>query len=78
MAINRQNLVGPQVRKVRYGRNWSQEQLAARLGRMGWDISRGTLAKLEACVRCVSDGELLLLARALGVKTDDLFPRAGR
>lgn len=78
MARNRQNVVGPQVRKLRYGRDWSQEQLAARLGRLGWDVSRGTLAKLEAAVRCVSDSELRMLARALGVKADDLFPKAGR
>jgi transcriptional regulator with XRE-family HTH domain len=78
MALHRQNIVGPQVRKRRYELDWSQEQLAARLGRMGWDVSRGTLAKLEASVRCVSDSELLMLAKALGVKADDLFPRAGR
>jgi transcriptional regulator with XRE-family HTH domain len=73
-----QNIVGGQIRKVRYQAGWSQEQLAARLARQGWDISRGTLAKIEAGVRCVSDGELLSLARALGVRTDDLFPEPSR
>lgn len=74
MAKGTQNIVGAQVRKIRYGRGWSQDQLAARLGRLGWDVSRGTLAKIEASVRCVSDAELLWLARSLGVKVDDLFP----
>ena len=41
----------------------------------GLDISRGTLAKIEAGVRCVSDQEALLLAQALGVEVGDLFPR---
>ena len=33
--------------------------------------------KIEAWVRCVSDQELALLAKALGVKVDDLFPGRG-
>jgi transcriptional regulator with XRE-family HTH domain len=74
MAKSTQNLVGPQARKVRYDLGWSQEQLAAKLGRLGWDISRGTLAKIEAGVRCVSDFELLMLSRTLGVGIEDLFP----
>ena len=41
----------------------------------GLDISRGTLAKIEAGVRCVSDQEALLLAQALGVGVSDLFPK---
>ena len=41
----------------------------------GLDISRGTLAKIEAGVRCVSDQEALLLSQALGVSVSDLFPR---
>jgi hypothetical protein len=49
---------------------------AARLGVAGLDMSRGTLAKIEARVRCVSHAELPFLAKALGVKVDDLF--AGR
>ena len=40
-------------------------------------MSRGTLAKIEAQVRCVSDAELPFLAKALGVKVDNLFPGRG-
>lgn len=68
------NIIGRKVGKIRSSQGLSQEQLAARLARQGWDLSRGTLAKVEAQVRRVSDKELLLLARALGVRTDDLFP----
>ncbi len=67
------NIVGAQIRKLRYLKDWSQETLAARLGRLGWDISRGTLAKVEAGIRCVSDKELWITARALGVEVDKLF-----
>jgi len=73
-----QNIVGKQVGLIRKSLDWKQEQLAAKCGVLGWDISRGTLAKIEAQVRKVTDIELLLLAKALKVPVGDLFPRAGR
>lgn len=69
-----QNLVGPQVRRLRNQRGWSQDQLAAQLNLTGWDISRATLSKIEAQLRCVTDGELLYLARALKVDMAALIP----
>ena len=68
------NLVGPQVRTLRTRKNWTQEMLAARLQLEGWDVSRESLAKLEAQIRRVPDCELLFLAKALGIKPMDLFP----
>ena len=72
------NVVGSQVRKLRDAQGWSQETLAARCGRHGWDISRGTLAKVEARIRCVNDAELRILSAALGVKVDELYPARKR
>ena len=69
-----QNIVGPQVRKLRYERGATQEALAARCGVLGWDLSRATLAKIEAQLRCVTDSELRVLANALKVTLDDLYP----
>lgn len=71
-----QNIVGPQVRKLRSAKGWSQEELAVHLQKAGWDIARGTLAKVEARVRCVSDKELRTLARVLKVRLEDLYPAA--
>ncbi len=71
-----QNIVGPNVRKLRSAKGWSQDVLAARLQKAGWDISRGTLAKIEARVRCVSDAELRLLARILKARLEDLYSPA--
>jgi transcriptional regulator with XRE-family HTH domain len=68
------NLVGPQVRKFRIGENCTQEALAAKLQVEGWDVSRESLAKLEAQFRRVPDCELLFLAKVLGVEVMDLFP----
>ena len=43
-----QNVVGAQVRKLRYQKGMTQEMLAARCGVLGWDLSRSTLSKIEA------------------------------
>lgn len=75
---NRQNIVGPQVRKLRDQQGMTQEALAARCGVLGWDLSRATLSKIEAQLRCVTDGELQTLADALRVNFDDLFPKRQR
>lgn len=69
------NLVGPQVRKWRDHRGWSQEQFACKLQLQGWSISRHSLAKLELGLRRVSDCELFFLARVLRIGLRDLFPR---
>ena len=69
------NIIGKQVSRLRNGLDLSQEDLSARCQRQGLDISRGTLAKIEAGVRCVSDSELLLLAKALEVGVSELFPK---
>lgn len=69
-----QNIIGPQVRKFRYQQGMTQEALAARCGVLGWDLSRGVLSKIEAQLRCVTDGELEMLAKALKVEMSLLYP----
>ncbi|EGV1832857.1 helix-turn-helix domain-containing protein [Vibrio parahaemolyticus] len=69
------NVVGAQVRKLRKQQKLTQEQLSARCNLIGLDISRGTLAKIEAGVRQVIDTEIVQLATALKVEESDLFPR---
>lgn len=71
------NIVGVQVRKLRKQQKLTQEQLSARCNVIGLDISRGTLAKIEAGVRQVIDTEVVQLAIALKVKEADLFPNRG-
>ena len=74
MKKNAQNVVGAQVRRIRTEKEMTQEQLAARCGILGWDLSRGTLAKIEAQVRCVTDAELYAFAKALKCGVVDLYP----
>jgi len=69
-----QNIVGPQIRRLRNAKGWSQEALSAKLGVAGFDVSRGTLSKIEAQLRCVTDIELVYLSRALHVDIIDLYP----
>lgn len=69
-----QNIVGAQVRKLRYQQDMTQEALAARCGVLGWDLSRATLSKIEARLRCVTDAELEILANALKVQIATLYP----
>lgn len=68
------NIVGPQVRRLRNARGWSQPELAARCQRMGWDVGRDIIARIETRVRLVTDAEILFLAKALRVSVVELFP----
>lgn len=54
----------------------SQAQLVAKLNISGWDLSRGTFAKIEAQVRCVADYEIPLLAISVGLKPSELLEKA--
>ncbi len=67
------NIIGPNVGSLRDQQHLTQEQLVARCNLLGWDISRGTLAKIEARVRRVTDQEVFLLAAALKVPIHQLF-----
>lgn len=67
------NVVGPRVRELREARGLTQEDLAARCNLLDWDISRGTLAKIESQVRRVTDEEAALLAKALKVGVGELY-----
>ena len=67
------NYIGPRIREIRIEKTLSQKDLTAKCNVLGWDISRGTLAKIESKNRRVSDIEVLYLAKALGVDIDTLF-----
>jgi len=69
------NMVGPQVRRLRYARGWSQNVLAAKLQLLGWDIERVHVAKTESRLVHVDDYELLYFTKVFNVGLDDLFPK---
>ena len=71
------NIAGPQVRRLRAQQGITQQAFAERCQRMGWDISRDTLAKVESQMRWLADFELMFLAEALSVPLDLLLPERG-
>ncbi|MDB6173797.1 MAG: DNA-binding protein [Chthoniobacteraceae bacterium] len=71
----RPNVVGSTIRRLRSAQNLTQETLSARCGVAGYEISRGTLAKIEAEIRGIGDVELFVIAKVLGVKLEELFPK---
>lgn len=68
------NIIGPKVKQVRESQGMTQEELATRCNIINWDISRSTLAKIESQVRRVTDEEVALLAKALKVNIEKLYP----
>lgn len=68
------NLVGPQVRRLRYQQGLTQPDLVRRCQLLGWDLSRESLAKIESCLRGVTDFELIGLSLALQIPYHFLLP----
>ena len=71
------NIAGPQIRRLRTQQGITQQGFAERCQRMGWDLSRDTLAKVESQTRWLADFELAFLAEALAVPLDLLLPERG-
>jgi hypothetical protein len=69
------NLIGPQVRRLRCEKNWTQEKLMFKLQDLGWNICRQRIARIEACEAWVSDFEILLVSTALEVEIAELMPK---
>ena len=68
------NIVGSRLKALRREKGFTQAMLAARCGRLGWDIGENIVTKIETNVRCVTDFEFVCLAKALGVTPEQLLP----
>jgi transcriptional regulator with XRE-family HTH domain len=71
--MRHRNIIGPQVRRLRDKRGWSQEQLAAKLQLAGLDISRSSLSKIESGEQAVFDFQVLYFRRVFKADSDDLY-----
>jgi transcriptional regulator with XRE-family HTH domain len=69
------NIIGPQVRKLREQKGWTQDQFAVKLQLVGWDTSQDSVSRLENQARRIPDLELFVLADVLDAKLEDLFPK---
>jgi len=70
------NLVGPLVRELREKEGLTQAELVVKLNLLGWDLSRDTLAKIEAQIRWVADFEMVKLASSVGLNPSEFIHRA--
>ena len=68
------NLIGKQVSEARNNLGLSQAALAAKCQRMGWDLSRDVLARIESGVRGITDKEMAIFSDVLGVPVQELLP----
>ncbi|MEQ2006915.1 MAG: helix-turn-helix transcriptional regulator [Limisphaerales bacterium] len=68
------NVVGAHLRRIRSGQGMTQEQLAARCQVQGLNLSRSTLAKIEAQVRLLKACELFIIAKVLKVPMEHFYP----
>ena len=69
------NLCGPRVAQLRraMGPGMSQRALADMLQMAGIDVDKNAIQRIECGKRFVTDIELKVLARVLGVTTDELL-----
>ena len=68
------NLAGREIARRRTSKGLTQEFLTARCQVLGWEVERGTLAKVEAGLRQITDWELWVLASALELTVTDILP----
>ena len=66
LAMKASPLLGQRIRMLRKRQHLTQETLSLQLRQMGLDVSRSTLAKIEAGVRHVSVEELRALTKLRG------------
>lgn len=68
------NVIGQAVSRLRYQRNWTQDELVARLQVIGCDMSRNILANIETRRSVATDKQIEFLAKVFGVEVGQLFP----
>ncbi len=69
---------GQALRRLRLARNWSQDEVAARMTAYGYDFHQTMIAKIEAAQRPLRVRELADFAALYGVEVQDLvYPPTG-
>jgi len=67
------NVVGAHITKIRLEKGLKQKELLAKLQSEGMEITGSCLSKIEGQTKMVTDKDLLIIAKALGVKPEDLL-----
>lgn len=69
----KKNICGERIREARVRKRLSQTHLAARLQTEGVNLERDSISRIEIGTRFVTDYELLIFARVLGVGVEWLL-----
>lgn len=73
-----EQLVGRQVRLLRQGRGWSQQEVAEKMQAYGYQWSQATVTRLESASRPIRVNELADLARLFGVPATQFLDSRAR
>lgn len=65
--------IGNNIRRIREGRQMTQDALAARLQLCGCDITRSAVAKIEVGQRHLYPDEIILLRKILNTSYEELL-----
>ena len=68
------NAIGQSIRKQRLRQRLTQDQLAAQCQVRGLNLTRGTLAKIEAQIRHLKACELYIIAKVMGISMEQFYP----
>ncbi len=74
LPLGEMNIIGVNVTRIRHKKGMKQKELLAKLQSEGMEITGSGLSKIEGQSRMVTDHELVMIARALGVAAKELLP----
>ena len=69
----KKNVSGERIREARQKRRLTQEALAAKIQIEGVTMERDSISRIEMGTRFVTDYEMMIFARALGVSVEWLL-----
>jgi len=68
------NVVGQNISKFRLRRDWTREELAAKLQLLGCNITPQILANIETRHCSVTDCQIVFFSEVFGIPAEDLSP----
>ena len=67
------NLTGKKIAEIRKSKNLSQRKLATKMQLLGFDVDHYFIRRVENGERFVTDIDLVIFSRALGVPITDIL-----
>lgn len=71
--MDKKNKIGAKIKTLRKNKGLTQEQLTAKINTEGVNIDRPMISRIENQTREIVDYEIEGVAKALGVKIEQLF-----